>query len=431
MVKIGLIGCGTVGQGVLKILDKHLEIIERRVGAPIEIKAICDANVAVVKNIPKRYRKAFTSNAEDIVRDAEIDLVVELVGGTEFARKIMFDSMAAGKHIVTANKALLSQRWNEIFILARKYGVLVYFEASVGGGIPVVQALNEGLAANKIELILGILNGTTNYILTRMTEEKMSFAQALSRAQKFGFAEKNPKLDINGSDTKHKLSILASIAFHNWVKPEDIYCEGIEHIDLQDILFAEEEFGYTVKLLAIAKDEHGTLGIRVHPTMISKEHLLSSVDDQYNAVYIHGDAAGDTMYYGKGAGQLPAASAVVSDIIYLSRNIYNKIAGTVPYVHYDPEKKIVIKKMDDVETKYYMRFTTVDKPGVLSRITGVLGKNNVSISSCFQKGNDRSKQVPIIMITHKAREKNVMKALREIDKLDIVKAKTIYVRIEE
>lgn len=431
MVNIGLIGCGTVGQGVLKILDRHREIIGRRVGAPVVVKAVCDTNAGILKNIPVRYRKAFTKKPEDVIKDPEIDLVVELVGGTVFARKVIFDSMETGKHIVTANKALLSQHWDEVFTAARKYGVLVYFEASVGGGIPVVQALNEGLSANKIESILGILNGTTNYILTRMTEEKMDFANALALAQKLGFAEQNPVLDIDGSDTRHKLSILSSIAFHSWVKPEDIYCEGIEHIALEDILFAREEFGYMVKLLAIAKDDHGVLEIRVHPTMIPQDHLLSSVDDQYNAVYIHGDAAGDTMYYGKGAGQLPAASAVVSDIIYLSRNIYNKIAGAVPYVHYDAEKKVIFKRIDEVETKYYLRFTTVDKPGVLSRITGILGKNNVSISSCFQKGEGDSRHVPIIMITHKAQEKNVMRALQEIDKLAIVKAKTIYVRIEE
>lgn len=431
MVKIGLIGCGLVGQGVLKIMEKHQVSIERRVGAPVRIAKICDINPRVANKVPAQYQNIFCKDPEEILLDSEIDLVVELVGGVDFAKKIILQAFQQGKHVVTANKALLSQYWDEIFINARKYGVLIYFEASVGGGIPIVQSLNEGLAANKIESILGILNGTTNFILTKMSEEKMDFDKALRQARKLGFAERNPSLDIKGIDSRHKISILASLAFGTWIKPEDIYCQGIEKISLQDIIYADEEFGYAVKLLAIAKDDHGAIQIRVHPTLISKEHLLTSVDDQYNAIYIRGDASGDTMYYGQGAGQMPAASAVVSDIIDLSRNIYYKTAGTMPYVHYNPEKKLRIKNIAELETKYYMHFTTKDKPGVLSKISGILGQHKVSIESCFQKGYGRRNRVPIIMITHKALEKNVMKALTEIDRLQIVQSKTVYMRIEE
>ena len=431
MVKIGLIGCGIVGQGVLKVMEKHQASIERRVGAPVRIIKICDLNPRIADKVPARYRDIFCKDPDEILQDPEIDLVVELVGGVDFARKIILQAFQQGKHVVTANKALLSQYWDEIFVQARKYGVLIYFEASVGGGIPVIQSLNEGLAANKIESILGILNGTTNFILTKMSEEKMDFDKALRQAQKLGFAERNPSLDIKGIDSKHKISILASIAFGSWIKPEDIYCQGIEKISLQDVVFADEEFGYALKLLAIAKDDHGAIQIRVHPTLISKEHLLTSVDNQYNAIYISGDASGDTMYYGQGAGQLPAASAVVSDIIDLSRNIFYKTAGTMPYVHYDPDKKLKIRNISELGTKYYMRFTTKDKPGVLSKISGILGKNKVSIESCFQKGYGRRNRVPIIMITHKALEKNVMKALAEINRLPVVQSDTVYIRIEE
>lgn len=431
MVNIGLIGCGTVGQGVLKILEKHRQAIEMRVGAAVHIKKICDANPGILKNLPAKYKDVFCQNPDEVLGDKEIDLVIELVGGVDFSRKIILEAMQSGKHIVTANKALLSQHWDEIFVNARKFGVSIYFEASVGGGIPVIQALNEGLAANKIESILGILNGTANYILTKMSKEKMEFDKALKLAQQLGFAERNPSLDIKGIDTMHKISILASIAFGTWVKPEQIFCEGIEKITLLDLCHAQEEFEYAVKLLAIAKNHGGAIEIRVHPTMIPKNHLLTSVNDQYNAIYITGDAAGDTMYYGQGAGQLPAASAVVSDIIYLSRNIYNKIAGTMPYVHYDAQKKLNIKNIGELETKYYMRFTTMDKPGVLSKISGILSKNYVSIESCLQKGYVHGNRIPIVMITHKAKEKNVMKALAAIDKLPVIKAKTVYVRIEE
>ncbi len=431
MVKIGLIGCGTVGQGVLRIIEKHRASIEKRVGAPVEIVKICDVKRKVMDQLPAKYKNSFCRDYREVLNDPEIDLVIELVGGTDFAREVVLEAFRQGKHVVTANKALLSQYWDEIFVQARKFGVLIYFEASVGGGIPVIQALNDGLAANKIESILGILNGTTNYILTKMSHEKMPFAKALRLARKLGFAERNPSLDIKGIDSRHKISILASIAFGSWIKPSEIYAEGIQKISLQDILYAEEEFGYAVKLLAIAKDDNGSIEIRVHPTMINKEHLLTSVNNQFNAIYIRGDAAGETMYYGQGAGQMPAASAVVSDVIDLSRNIFNKIAGTIPYVHYDPYKKIKIKNIAEVIVKYYIRFTTVDKPGVLSKISGILGKHHVSIEACLQKGQSGRRRVPIIMITHKAKEKDVMRALQEIDNLAISKSKTVYIRIEE
>lgn len=430
MINIGLIGFGTVGTGTIKILRSNITRIEERIGDKINIKKICDKDITSPRGV-EIDPKQLTTNINDVLNDREIDIVVELIGGDEIAKKVIFEAIKKGKHVVTANKSVLAKNWDKIFTLARKNKVLVYFEASVGGGIPVLQALNEGLAANRIESILGILNGTTNYILTKMTKENKSFNQALKEAQREGFAESDPRLDIEGIDTRQKLSILSSLAFNTWLKPEDIYCEGITQIDQEDIKYAKEEFGYVLKLLAINKISKGKVDVRVHPTFIPESHLLTSVDNEFNAIYITGDAVGETMYYGRGAGQMSAASAVVSDIIYLARHVSNGTAGKLPYVHYEKNRVLNINNINNIETKYYLRFTTVDKPGVLAKIAGVLGKNRVSIASCYQKETAISKEVPIIMVTHKAREGNVRKALREIDKLNIVKAKTKLIRIEE
>ncbi len=430
VVNIGLVGFGTVGTGVIKILYNNILRIEERVGNKINIKKICDQDITTSRGIAVP-RELLTVDINEIINDPEIDIIVELIGGDKEAKKLVFEGIKRGKHIVTANKSLLSKNWDKIFTMARKKKVLVYFEASVGGGIPVLQALNEGLAANRIESILGILNGTTNYILTKMTKDNKDFKQALQEAQKEGFAERDPTLDIEGIDAQQKLSILCSIAFNSWIKPENIYCEGISHLDQQDIKYAKEEFGYVLKLLAVTKIVKGRIEARVHPTFISEGHLLTSVDNEFNAIYITGDAVGQTMYYGKGAGQMSAASAVVSDIIYLARHVCNGTAGKIPYVHYDKKKKFTINHINNLETKYYLRFTTVDKPGVLAKISGILGKNKVSIASCYQKERATTKEVPIIMITHKAKEGNIRKALRKIDKLPVVRAKTKLIRIEE
>jgi len=432
-VNLGIIGFGTVATGVLELLERNSSIIRQKIGTEISVRAICDKE-------PERLRLArqmgmgnaiLTKDFNRVLSNPDIDIVIELIGGYEPARTIVITSIKRGKHVVTANKALLAKYWAEIFSQAQEQKVLVYFEASVGAGIPVVQALNEGLSANRIKAILGILNGTTNYILTKMSKEGVDLRTALAQAKEGGFAEADPSLDLEGVDTLHKIAILGSIAFGGQVNLEDIYCEGITDIAGEDIRYGKNEFGYVLKLLAILKVTGRGIDVRVHPTFVPQEHLLTLVDDEYNAVYITGDAVGETMFYGKGAGQMPAASAVVSDIIYLSRNVYSNIAGRVPYVLCDPRKKLKILNIEDVETRYYMRFMVVDRPGVLSKISGILGKNRVSIASVFQKESASPREVPIIMVTHKAREGDVRKALREIDELDVVRRKSRFIRIEE
>jgi len=432
-VNLGLIGLGTVGTGVIELLQNNNSIIKQKVGTEVSLRVLCDKD-------PERLRLArwmkigdgiLTADFNQVLNNPEIDIVIELIGGYEPARKIVLASIEKGKHVVTANKALLAKHWAEIFSKAQKNRVLVYFEASVGAGIPVIQALNEGLSANKIKAILGILNGTTNYVLTKMSKEEIDFKSALAQARKAGFAEKDPSIDLEGIDTLHKLAILGSIAFGTQLNMKHIYCEGITHIAQEDVGYGRREFGYVLKLLAILKVTNGKIDVRVHPTFIPEEHLLTSVDEEYNAIYITGDAVGETMFYGKGAGQMPAASAVVSDIIYLSRNVYNNIAGRVPYVLCDPQKKLNLLNIKEVETKYYIRFTAVDRPGVLSKISGVLGRNRVSIASVFQKEGPSSREVPIIMVTHKAREGDIKKALGQIDRLPVVRGKSRFIRIEE
>jgi len=432
-VNLGLIGLGTVGTGVIELLRNNDSIIKQKVGAEVCLRALCDKDperLRLVRRM-KIENGILTEDFHQVLNNPEIDIIIELIGGYEPARRIVLASIEKGKHVITANKALLAKHWAEIFSKAQENRVLVYFEASVGAGIPVIQALNEGLSANKIKEILGILNGTTNYILTKMSKEEIDFKSALAQARKAGFAEKDPSVDLEGIDTLHKLAILGSIAFGTQLNIEDIYCEGITQIAQEDIGYGRKEFGYVLKLLAILKVTNGKIDVRVHPTFIPEEHLLTSVDEEYNAIYITGDAVGETMFYGKGAGQMPAASAVVSDIIYLSRNVYNKIAGRVPYVLCDPKKKLNLLNINEVETKYYIRFTAVDRPGVLSKISGILGRNRVSIASVFQKEGASSREVPIIMVTHKAREGDIRKALREIDYLPVVKGKSKFIRIEE
>ncbi len=432
-VNLGLIGLGTVGTGVIELLQRNGPIIKQKVGTDVSVRAICDKDPERLR-LARRMRTGasiLTKDFNQILNNPEIDIVVELIGGYEPARSIVLASIERGKHVVTANKALLARSWAEIFSEAQKHRVLVYFEASVGAGIPVIQALNEGLSANKIKAILGILNGTTNYILTKMSKEGINFKSALAQAKKAGFAEADPSIDLQGIDTLHKLAILGSIAFGAQINLEDVYCEGITDVTQEDIKYGKNEFRYVLRLLAILKATNKGIDVRVHPTFIPEQHLLTSVDDEYNAIYITGDAVGETMFYGKGAGQMPAASAVVSDIIYLSRNVYNNIAGRVPYVLCDPKKKLSLLDINEIETKYYIRFTAVDRPGVLSKISGILGKNGVSIASVFQKESASSTEVPIIMVTHRAREGNIRKALKEIDGLEIVRRKSRFIRIEE
>ncbi|MFH1367558.1 MAG: homoserine dehydrogenase [Elusimicrobiota bacterium] len=426
-IKIGLVGYGIVGNGVIKIINSNRAALEKRVGARIDIAAVCDIRRIRVKGA--KYYKRY----KDLIARRDIDIIVELVGGYEPARTLILEALNAGKHVVTANKAVLAKYWDEIFSAAHQNGCLTYFEAAVGAGIPVIEGLNEGLAANKINKIVGILNGTTNYILSEMTKKGVSFNTALDHARKAGFAEADPSFDIDGIDTAHKLAVLASLAYSSWIKLEDISVSGIKQVSADDVKFAKEEFDYVIKLLGYAIAGKNGMELSVEPCMISGDDNFANVDGENNAILFSGDATGDVIFYGKGAGQLPAASAVVSDIIFLARQIANGTAGQVPYVTYDPGKHPNIIPEDNTQSRYYLKFTTLDKPGVLSRISGILGKHGVSIASVYQKPpiKKRRKGVPIIMITHKTKYGNLAKAMSEIDKLSMAMSKSVKYKIFE
>ena len=430
-ITIGIVGFGTVGTGVIKILRNNKTLVNNRLGTPIEIKKIVDLDIKSDRGV--RLRKGLLSkDVNDILNDPSIDLIVELIGGVQAARSILLDAIKQGKHIVTANKALLASHGLELLNAAHKGGVDIGFEGSVAGGIPIIGALKEGLTGNRISCILGILNGTANYILTKMTDEGGKFSDILQEAKKQGYAESDPTLDVEGLDTTHKLSILRSIAYGTVNSFEDIYTEGISHIEPIDIEFARE-LGYRIKLLAIAREVDSQIEARVHPTLIPHDHLLSKVDGTYNAIFIDGNAAGPSMFYGKGAGMMPAASAVVSDIIDISRNIISGISQRIPLFSYQKNhlKKIAIKNIQEIVTRYYLRFTVFDRPGVLSKISGILGKHKISIHSVIQKGRRSKGTVSIFLLTHQAREASIRKALHEIDRLPVAQEKTMLIRIED
>jgi homoserine dehydrogenase len=428
-LNIGIIGLGTVGGGTYELLNKRKDEIAGRVGCEVKIKKACDLNTDLKKqlDIPD---DVFTSDYREIIDDEEISLVVVLTGNSEFAFKVIEESFNKSKHVVTANKALVAARWKELFALARKNGSLLYFEASVGSGIPVIQGINEGLAANDIDEIVGILNGTTNYVLTKMTKECSPFEKALESAVEEGFAEPDSTADIKGHDAAHKICVLANVVNRIPVDFEDIYCEGIDNIELTDIKYAGEMFGFTVKLISVMKKHGNEIEMRVHPAFLPEDHMLKSVNYENSGILVHGDAVDKVMFYGKGAGRYAAASAVVSDVIYLAQKINYGIAGKIPYIHTSAEGKTSVIKMEDLDFQYYVRFTTVDQPSVLATISGILGKNDVSIASCFQKGVAAQEDVHIIVISHKAKEGNLKKALEEIDALNITKKKTVFIRIE-
>ena len=424
-------GGGTVGCGVIEVLRENARVIEDRLGRPLVLRRVADLDLERSRPV-QVSRDLLTNRVEDILEDPDVQIVVELIGGLGFAKEIIRRALECGKDVVTANKALLAHHGNELFEIARRHGRSIGFEASVGGGIPLIKSLREGLAGNRIETIFGILNGTGNYILTRMTEEGLSFEAALKEAQAKGYAEADPALDVEGIDTAHKLSIASALSFGSPVQFDDVYTEGITRIDPLDIQFGEE-FGYRLKLLAIARFCDGRLEMRVHPTFIPRDHVLASVKGAYNALHIRGNAVGNIMLYGMGAGMMPTGSAVVSDLIDLARD---KIAGTpnrIPSLAFQPEHldRIPIKPMEDISTCYYFRFAALDRPGVLSRIAGILGDHSISIAAVTQKGREVEGSVPVVMLTHEAVERNVRAALAEIDKLDIVVAATRTIRVEE
>jgi homoserine dehydrogenase len=430
-INIGLIGLGNIGTGVVKLLQQNEELITRKLGAKLVLKRIADINITSMRAV-KINKSILTTEAREIINDEDISIVIELMGGYEPARTFVLESIAKGKHIVTANKALLANYGNEIFPAAQKKGVDVGFEASVGGTIPIIKTLKESLVANNINSIIGIMNGTCNFILTKMTDEGKMFDVVLKEAQKLGFAEADPTFDIEGIDTAHKMAIILSLAYGKKVNLKDIYLEGITKISSEDIAFAKE-LGYRIKLLAIGRLKGDAVEARIHPTMISSGHLLANVNQNYNAFHLVGDASGPVFLFGQGAGMMPTASAVFSDVMDSARNILKGISGRVPLrsINETTMKEINLIPMDDIETKYYFRFSAVDRPGVLSKISGILGEKNISIATVIQKARKEGGAVPIVMTTYKAKEKNVRQALKKIDRLDIVLDKTILVRIED
>ncbi|MEN8140425.1 MAG: homoserine dehydrogenase [Thermodesulfobacteriota bacterium] len=427
-INIGIIGFGTVGSGTAQVLHDQLERMARRSGIELVLKTVVEQ---FPRDLPEPFADVplITSMAE-LCSDPAIDIVVELIGGLEPARTFVLQAIEAGKHVVTANKALLSEHGMEIFAAANKAGVEVGFEASVGGGIPVIKAMKEGLVANRIDSIRGILNGTANYILSKMTSDGAPFAEVLKEAQEKGFAEADPTYDVEGIDTAHKLVILMTMAYGMPVRLSDVSIEGISAIEPTDINFAKA-FGHRIKLLAISRNHGDHVEARVHPTLVPEDHLLAAINGPMNSVHIHGDMVGDILLYGAGAGKMPTGSAVVADIMDIARNIDRDSVNRVPALSYLPEemRPRVITPMEQLRCPYYFRFSTVDAPGVLATIAGILGKHDISIESVIQKGREAGKTVPIVMHTHEAQEAAVEKALAEINSLDIITADTVKIRV--
>ena len=428
-INVGIIGFGTVGTGTARILIENADIIKRRLGAPVVLKKISDLDLKRDRGITLGDVK-LTSDAKELINDPDIDIVVELIGGYKPAKEFILDALRNKKHVVTANKALLAVHGEEIYATAEKAGVTVGFEASVAGGIPILAAIRNGLAANNIKSIYGIVNGTCNYILTLMTNEGRKFDEVLKEAQAKGYAEADPTFDIEGVDSAHKLAVLTMLAYGTPVTFSDIYTQGISKITPLDIDFAKE-LGYKIKLLAITKMVDGEVEARVHPTMLPEEYPIARVDGVFNALSIVGDAVGSTMFYGRGAGDMPTGSAVVGDIIDIGRDILSGHADRSPVTAFRARSVLKIRAMDDITSCYYLRFSVLDKPGVLSRVSGVLGKNNISISSVIQKGRAAAEAVPLVMMSHEAVERDVRRALDEINKMDCVAGPTMVIRVEE
>jgi homoserine dehydrogenase len=430
-VRIALLGCGTVGTGVVKLLRRHAANLERRLGAPLELVGIADRSLEPDKSIGITPA-LITRDSAELVARPEVDIVVELFGGIEPARKLMLQALAAGKDVVTGNKALLAEHGEELFAAANKTGLAIGFEASVGGGVPIIRTLREALAGDRQRAVYGIVNGTCNSILTTMTDNGAEFSTALKEAQATGLAEADPTLDIGGHDAAHKLCLLVTLAFGVSLKPEQVYTEGITKITSADIAYARE-LGYVIKLLAIAKDDDGAIEARVHPTMIPHRHVLASVGGALNAIYIHGEALGSTMYIGQGAGQMPTATAVMADILQIARDRRSGGNARPHSLGYPVSfiKRARVKPMDDVVCEYYLRFMAEDKPGVLGKIASVLGRNQISMASVIQHERSAGKTVPVIMRSHETRERNLNRALKEIVRRKLVAAAPAFIRIEE
>lgn len=427
-INLGLLGFGNVGSGTVKILREKKTFLAQKIGAEIHVKKICDKDIHSKRGVLVE-KELLTTNAAEVINDPQIDIVVELIGGMHPAKEFIQEALRKGKNIVTANKALLAEDGQELFALAQDKGKNIYFEASVGAGIPIIKALREGLVANRFNSIFGILNGTSNYILSRMSDGHVSFQEALSEAKAKGFAEKNPSLDIDGMDSAHKLVLLTYLCFGRFVSLKDVFIEGISRVSLADVDYALD-LGMEIKLLAIAKKEGEDLEVRVHPTLIPSSYLLASVGGVDNAIHVSSDLAGDLLFSGPGAGQMSAASAVVADVVDLIQDI--KAGLFRPTMNILPDKSIKrLRKIDDFESRYYIRFMALDKPGVLAKISGILAKFGISIASVTQKQRRKTQVVPIVMVIHEAKEKDLRTALTMIDRLSEMKEKSVAIRIEE
>ena len=431
-IHVGLLGIGTVGGGTFAVLRRNQEEISRRAGRGILIKAVADKDLARARQLAGSSVEV-TDDAFALVRRPDIDIVVELIGGTKIAKELILAAIENGKHVVTANKALLALHGNEIFLAAQKKGVMVAFEAAVAGGVPIIKALREGLSANRIEWIAGIINGTSNFILSEMREKGSSFADVLAQAQKLGYAEADPTFDIEGVDAAHKLTIMAAIAFGIPMQFDKVYTEGISRLTREDIRYAEE-LGYRIKLLGITRRTPKGIELRVHPTLIPTRRLIANVEGVMNAILVKGDAVGATLYYGAGAGAEPTASAVVADLVDVTRMHTADPEQRVPHLAFQPDRMadLPILAMEQVETSYYLRLRVHDRPGVLADITRILADQSISIDAMVQKEpSEGEEQVDIIMLTHLTLEKNINDAIKRIEALPVVSGTVTRIRLEE
>jgi homoserine dehydrogenase len=431
-IKIGLLGLGTVGGGTVSVLTRNIDEIARRAGREIVIShaAALDYDADAIEGLEQIGK--ITDDAFAVVNDPEVEIVIELIGGYTLAKELVLKAIENGKHVVTANKALIALHGNEIFSAAQAKGVTVAFEAAVAGGIPIIKAMREGLAANQIQWAAGIINGTGNFILSEMRDKGRDFDDVLKEAQALGYAEADPTFDVEGIDAAHKLTIIGSIAFGIPLQFDKTYTEGITHVEQQDVLYASE-LGYTIKHLGIARKTDKGIELRVHPTLIPERRLIANVDGVMNAVLVYGDAVGPTLYYGAGAGSQPTASAVVADVVDIVRALTSDPENRVPHLAFQPDamSDIPVLDIEDIETAYYLRLSAVDRPGVLAKITAIFGESNISIEAIIQKEPvDGSSQVPIIFLTQRVQEKNMNEAIRHIEALDTVSGQVARIRLE-
>lgn len=432
VLKVGLLGIGTVGGGTYTVLTRNQAEISRRIGKQVQIVQVADRNLALAKQVTGG-NVALTDDAFAVVNNPEIDVVVELIGGYTLAKELVLQAIANGKHVVTANKALLAVHGNEIFKAAAEKGVIVAYEAAVAGGIPIIKALREGLSANKIDWVAGIINGTTNFILTEMREKGLAFADVLGEAQRLGYAEADPTFDVEGIDAAHKLTIMASIAFGMPMQFDKAYTEGITKLSTKDIKYAEE-LGYRVKLLGISKKTAAGVELRVHPTLIPEKRLIANVNGAMNAVLVKGDAVGPTLYYGAGAGAEPTGSSVVADLVDIARAQGSQAEQRVAYlgVQLDQQQTLPILPISEISSAYYLRMRALDKPGVLAEVTKILGDGAISIDAMMQKEPaDNESEADIVILTHVTIEKTMDAAIQAIEALDAIEGNVTKIRMEE